>query len=197
MSRSVVLNTDLITYATLEELRSGSQTAFETIYLKYSHKITNFIFSTIKSFEDAEEISQEIFTYLWQNREKIDTGKSINSYLYILAKYNILNYFRRKKVHEAYMKDASHADCFESAGLDELMHVKEVKLMIELAVSGMPQQRQKIYRMSRNEGISNDEIAQQLGIAKNTVEKHLSFALKDIREIMMLYILIFVQSSFG
>lgn len=193
MNESVILNTDVITPEMLEALRSGNQEVFERIYLKYSHKITEFIFSMIKSFEDAEEISQEIFTYLWTNRARIDTGKDISSYLYILARFNILNYFRRKKVHESYLREAIHVNAEETVSSDELIYAEEIKLLIELTVSKMPAQRQKIYRMSRGEGISNDQIAEQLGIAKNTVEKHLTFALRDIRENLALFVLIFMH----
>lgn len=192
MNEGVVINSDVITRDMLEALRQGDESVFERIYLKHSHRITDFISSIIKSFEDAEEISQEVFTYLWTNRQKVDPDKDISAYLYILARFGIFNYFRSKKVHEAYVREAKYVNTDEAAATDELMYAKEIKIMVELAVDRMPEQRRKIYRMSRSEGINNDEIARKLGITKNTVEKHLTFALKDIREILALFVIVFM-----
>lgn len=70
---------------------------------------------------------------------------------------------------------------------------KELELLITIAVERMPPQRQRIYKMSREQGMSNDEIAASLCINKRTVENHLTQALADIRKLLSLILIIFFK----
>lgn len=79
------------------------------------------------------------------------------------------------------------ADCS-----DEILFAKEISLLVEMTVCRMPSQRSRIYRMSRNEGIPNDEIAGKLGISKKTVENQLSLALQEIRRVISAFLLLFI-----
>lgn len=79
----------------------------------------------------------------------------------------------------------------ESNETDDNIHLKELELLVTMVVEKMPPQRQKIYKMSRESGMNNEEIARELSINKRTVENHLSQALTDIRKALFITFILF------
>lgn len=82
-----------------------------------------------------------------------------------------------------------HTDIGSDITVEDTLFAKEIRLLIEMVVSEMPAQRQRIYRMSREQGVSNEEIAGTLGISKRSVENQISLALKEIRQAVTAYVI--------
>jgi len=163
-------------------LKAGDESAFKTVFDTWFKKLYYFSFRYLKNREQAEEIVQETMLQLWVTRAKLDVQYPISPYLYTIARRLSLNSLRQMATsksaserHYANMKDTVNTT-EEALGLAELKRITEEALLL------MPKQQQQVYRMSRNEGLSLDEIATILDIAKNTVKKHLSEALKVIRK---------------
>lgn len=167
--------------------------AFEAFFLHYYPQVKNFINRLIQNDEDAEDLSQDIFTNLWQNRESLSEVENLNAYLYHIAKNTVYRYIKRNLLFKNYQEKQSVNDSLlqlTSNQTEEELRVHEVELLVALAVSKMPPQRQKIYKMSREKGMNNEQIALELNISKRTVENHLTQALADIRKLLILAILI-------
>lgn len=165
-------------------LREGDAEAFEEIFITYFGKVKYFINGLLKSDADAEELAQDVFVKLWINKQFIDPQKSLNAYIYTMARNAALNHLKSISVHSNYLKEYQQEE--SACVTEESIHAHETELLIELSVSNMPPQRQTIYRMSRNEGITNEEIAKKLGITKKTVENQLSLALQELRKVVAL-----------
>ena len=88
--------------------------------------------------------------------------------------------------------DITDAQSVSSAATSPLEQVEahDMQLLIDMVVDSMPPQRQTVYRMSREEGLTNDEIAERLGLQKKTVENHLNLALGEIRRMLKILILL-------
>jgi len=175
---------------TLEALRNGEHKAFEVIFTVYYNKVRYFINGLLKSEADAEELAQDIFVKLWINRESIDPQKSFNAYIYTVARNAAFNFLKHKLVEASYLENYTALN--EVADSEQLIFAKEIGLLVELMVGKMPVQRKTIYQLSRNQGLSNDEIASQLGIARKTVENQLSLALQELRRIVQLFLVFFM-----
>lgn len=181
---------DVITPEHLYKLKSGDHSVFETIFLSYYDHLQHFLQVLTRSQEDSEELTQEVFVYIWSNRDKIDPSRNFKGYLYTIARNSAMRWFRDKRSHQ--IEAWEEIDDTQSNGgsaSDEIIIAKETELLIKMVVAGMPRQRKKIYEMSRVEGLRNDEIADMLNISKNAVEKQITFALKDIRDVLALFIL--------
>lgn len=165
---------------TLETLRHGDHAAFETVFTAYYSKVKSFIYSYIKSEADAEELAEELFVNLWINHRSINTSKSFDSYLHTIARNAAINFLKHKYVEDAYQNDAQSQE-YASTSEEELI-AKELGILIDDTVERMPQQRKEIYKLSRNTGLSNEEIAMRLNTTKRNVESQLSLALKEIRK---------------
>jgi RNA polymerase sigma-70 factor (ECF subfamily) len=169
-----------ITSSTLEALRAGDREAFDQVYLHFYTPLKFFLKMLLGSTEQAEDMCQELFTHVWLYHHQIDPEKNFKSYLYRSAKNLSMNYFREKKVRDDYTRILPESEEGDNTP-HEIVTAREVELLIKLIVNKMPVQRKKIFEMSRFEGKNNEEIAELLNIKKNAVEKHLTFAMKEIR----------------
>lgn len=173
---------DKITRETCEALRNGDHKAFEVVFIAYFNKVKYFINGLLRSEEDAEELAQELFVKLWTSRLSIDLDKKFSTYLYVIARNLAFNFLKSKYVRESYANDPYHVE--EIVDADEVVWAKELERMLHIAVEKMPDRRKEIFTLSRNEGLSNEEIATRLDISKKTVENQLSLALKELRQVI-------------
>ncbi|QIU95905.1 RNA polymerase sigma-70 factor [Bacteroides faecium] len=172
---------------TLEAFQNGNHKAFETVFVAYYNKTKAFIDGYIKSETDAEELTEDLFVNLWINHSSIDASKSFNAYLHTIARNAAINFLKHKYVHDAYLNDKQ--DIEYSSTSEEDLIAKELGVLIDDVVKKMPEQRRKIYTLSRNEGLSNTEIAERLNTTKRNVESQLSLALKEIRKVISCFLL--------
>ncbi len=171
---------------TIEALWNSDHKAFETVFITYYNKTKALIYGYIKSESDAEELTEDLFVNLWINRQSIDISKSFEAYLHTIARNAAINYLNHKYVHLAYTNKFQLQEC--SSTSEEDLIAKELGLLIDDLVEKMPEQRKQIYILSRNEGLSNTEIAERLNTTKRNVESQLSLALKEIRKAISTFI---------
>lgn len=172
---------NVITEQTIQSLRQGNHKAFEIVFKSYYAQIKLFTTGLIKSDADAEELTEELFVNLWVNRADINVEKSFNAYLHTIAYNMVMNFLRRKYVHNDYLKNNSNAQFCHSSE-DELI-ARETTLLMELAIEKMPDQRKQVFLLSKKEGLKNEEIAIRLQTTKRNVESQLSIALKELRKL--------------
>ena len=155
--------------------------AFSELYVHYKDKLDYFCLHLLKSKEEANDIVQEIFIRLWESRSFINPELSFSSFLYTMARNRILNYFRDIDIDEKVKQILSAQKITEEEAIDSKIIYTEYQMILQNAISQLPPQRQKIFNMSRIESMSHKEIAAELGISVNTVQEHISEALKFIK----------------
>mgnify|MGYP000794906445 FL=1 len=144
----------------------------------------------VKSESDAEDLTQEIFLKLWTHRSRFTEVSTFGSYLYVLAKHTAFNYIESRRVNLVSLERAGEEDGERSDTPYEDLVAKDLRLLVDMIVETMPPQRKMIYRMSRDEGLSNTEIAENLQLSKKTVENHLNLALKELRNAVFTFLLV-------
>lgn len=165
----------------IRNLREGDEAAFSFIYERLSSRIYSFAHKFLKNREQSEEIVQETFLHLWMNKETLDEQYPISVLLYMIARRLSLNALRKTANHQmAYanlFKEMAegHNETEESVMLSDLQRVTDDIL------DGLPNQQRIIFRLSRFEGLSYDEIAIRMKISRNTVKNHLVQAVKNLR----------------
>ena len=156
--------------------------AFDAIYNKYCHKLHEFVFMYLKQEEDAEEIVQEVFVKIWESRGKIDVYLSFESFLFTIA-YNATMSLLRKRVSETkskeYLKSLQKIDTNNQI-IDEIQY-KELDQKVKSLLERLTPRQKEIYHLSREEGLTHEEIAQRLNISESTVNNHLVKILKYLK----------------
>ncbi|KAA5270345.1 RNA polymerase sigma-70 factor [Bacteroides faecis] len=160
---------------------------YETVFIAYYNNTKAFIDGYIKSESDAEELTEDLFVNLWINHSSIDASRSFNAYLHTIARNAAINYLKHKYVHDTYLNNNQEIEY--SSTSEEDFIAKELGLLIDELVEKMPEQRRMIYTLSRNEGLSNAEIAERLDTTKRNVESQLSLALKEIRKVISCFLM--------
>ena len=108
----------------------------------------------------------------------------MDAYLFRIALNAFFRYIERSLLFKNYQSRQLSDDNSDLYEIESELNAKELELIIAIAVERMPSQRRKIYQMSREQGLSNENIARELNISKRTVENHLTQALADIRKIL-------------
>ncbi len=182
----------IISKAVIDQFLSGDQRAFQQLFTAAYPKVYSFVLSLVKDVDDTEDIVQTVFIKIWMKRERLAQSRNLDSYLYAITKNTVLNHFASQRTNYI---DVSTVSNLESDDISALQHIEaqDLQLLIDMIVENMPPQRQKVFRMSREEGLSNDEIAQRMGLSKKTVENHLNLALGDIRKMLKILILLFIH----
>ncbi|WKN42109.1 RNA polymerase sigma-70 factor [Tunicatimonas pelagia] len=161
------------------QLSQGQSVAFEALFRIYYSRLYRFAYSLLRSAEDAEEILQDVFIQVWEKRQQLDPESSFSSYLFTCTKHKALNVIRHR-VYERQYQSQSSANAI-STDTEEQIYFQELQEATQNAVDALHPQRKRIFKMSREEGLTYREIAQALGISQKTVENHLGLALKDLR----------------
>lgn len=166
-----------VSAADVKRLIRGEEEAFRRVYQVFGDRLYYFARKLGLGREDAEEIVQETFIRLWLNRQSIDPAIPIGGFIIIIARNQIYNTLKKAAVRKQYQSITSFDD--EPTGeIDS----GELHSLILQAVDEMPAKRQQVFRMSRFEGRLNQQIAEELGISKSTVENQLNKALRFLRK---------------
>jgi RNA polymerase sigma-70 factor (family 1) len=170
----------------LNAVKTGDSAAFNEIYHKYRQKIFGYAYHFTRCREEAEELTQDTFVKLWENRAKIDPDKNFDAFLYTLIRNNFLGTLRKKAREKAYNSENVAQEQSFNAIEDEL-DAKESKKLALQAIESLSPQVKKIYLMSRNDHHTHEEISQLMGISKNTVNNHLKKSLGIVRKYFKTY----------
>jgi RNA polymerase sigma-70 factor (ECF subfamily) len=162
-------------------LRQGSEAAYTEIYNRYKNLLQNHAYKKLEDFDEVKDVLQELFTQLWVKREELPETTNLRGYLYITMRNKIFNIIAHRKVTSAYIQSLQEFIREENYITDLLVREKEFKAMIDKEIDALPAKMQKVFRLSRDSGLSHREIAEQLDISEQTVSKQISNAIKVLR----------------
>ncbi|PCH67915.1 MAG: hypothetical protein COC06_10465 [Bacteroidales bacterium] len=177
-------------------LNANDQFAFEVLFYKYKNKLKGFVIKLAPSQVDSDEIVQKVFIKVWVQRTKIDPRKSFSSFLFTIAKNEVIDQLRSSISKRIYfMGHEAIADLNIS---DQSVNETQLELeqkVVEL-IKKIPERRRQIFELSRYDGLSYKQIAKELNISENTVDtqirKSLNYLREELRKIKIL-LLIFLS----
>ncbi len=179
-------------------LKEDSEYAFQLIFDKHRNRIYTTAIKFLKSPIIAQDVVQDVFLKLWFERNNINSSKSLEAWLYTVAKHNILNKLRKIANEWKAVDVLSHLLVTTENTTENHIVEKEYKQNLEKALTVLSDQQKLVFMLSRFEHLTYNQIAEKMGISPLTVKTHLSRALQAIKKhfesIGTLFILIF--SSF-
>lgn len=174
----------------IERLRLGDEEAFEAIYNQYAESLLIFAESKLYSLEESRDVIQELFLSIWLRRAELRIQSSLKSYLYAMAKNRVIDQIRRNMLKEGYAENMRQiSPAFQS--LEDELYARELSSNLDLELSRLPDTTREVFRLSRKEGKSNKEIAEQLNLSEQTVKNNISKALKHLRNTLRFFFQLF------
>ncbi len=165
-----------------DNVKKDDLTSYETIFKRYYKELFRFAFSYVRDSTIAEEMSQEVFLYMWDKRKKIEIQTTLKTYLYSAVKNKCLNYIKLELPKQRAMSDVSEVMLSVSEERKDEGENEILKKHIQSAIDGLPKKCRQIFLLSRNAGMTYEEIAEELDLSKKTVENQMGIALKKLRE---------------
>lgn len=173
-------NTDLDN-TILKAIKEGDANSFEILFHKYYQELCNYSMGILGDAEKAEDVVQDAFVYLWENRQKINITISLKSYLYQSVRNGALKIIRTQALEQHHMPRLT--EFIEYLEKSEFSEDELIKLQkIEQAIDELPSQCKNVFLMSFMDQKSYKQISDELGVSLNTVKTHVSKAYRIIRE---------------
>ena len=176
----------------LQEMAAGSEDAFCRLFDHYWNRVYASALVLTKSSQLAQDIAQEVFLQLWQNREKATDIQKLDGFLFISARNLIFKKMSRLKLEDAYQHYLTYHANEGAEDTSVPTEFKELQTWVELGISLLPPQQQKAFRLSRERGLSHEEISHQMGVSRAAVKDYivrsLAFLRKYLREHALLAI---------
>lgn len=148
--------------------------AFDIIYKKYSRRLYGFVFRYIKQEADTEEVVQEVFMKIWQSRENINIYSSFESFLFTIAHNATVNLLKKRATEQKYVEHVKSLQRIEETyELTDEIQYNELNQKFQDLLNELTPRQKEIFQLSREEGLTNEEIAKKLGISVQTVKNHL------------------------
>ncbi|MFA6580646.1 MAG: RNA polymerase sigma-70 factor [Paludibacter sp.] len=166
---------------TIKALREGNHTAYQQLFDSCYDALCRYAYSILKDMNEAEDVVQKTFCKLWDMHENLNIQSSINSYLYRMVHNDCINTIHQNTSHLEH--NLNYISSLDAENNSTIHHIESTDLQtaIEKALLVLPPQCRKVFEMSRFEQLSYSEIGVQLNISTNTVENHISKALKILR----------------
>ena len=168
------------TYLLRQIKDKDDEKAFELIFKKHYKTVYNYARYNIADETACHDITQDIFTYLWENRHSVDIRKSLRSYLLSASHNACINFLKKQSNKNRHLTNYFHESAKEEDGYDMIF---ESALMDSLntIINGLPDQCREVFLLSRVKGLKHKEIASKLNISPRTVETQIYRALRTIR----------------
>lgn len=159
---------------------------FDRLFHIYYPRIKAYV-SSILNDNNVEDITQEVFIYIWENRKKLYAGNKFGSYLFQTAYTKCLDYLRQKQRFEKYasvqLELAEEHQKFIMGDCPEIINLYKQNFfeILEKLLNELPPQRKEAFELAYLKGLKTKEIAEQLQIPPRTVESHLYLTIKFLK----------------
>jgi RNA polymerase sigma-70 factor (ECF subfamily) len=166
----------------LQQIAAGDQAAFREVYLSFYKRLYQFALAIVKTREPAEEIVEDVFIRIWQQKEGLSSIRNLRVYLYTATKNTALNYLS-KKARASITEPFDHIQIELNGSAvtpEQILITAEMYKKIQKAVEALPPRCKMIFKLVREDGLRYKEIAEILNISVNTIDVQMAIAVKRI-----------------
>lgn len=166
----------------IDNLRKGIEETFENVFNHFHQKLYFFFLKHMGDRHLAEELVQVTFVKLWLHREKLSYEHTLSEQVFRIAKTSMIDTFRKGRTEQQALQAIGEQGSATTVHTGESIDLAD---QLQKGIHAMPPVQQKVFLLSRYEGLSNKEIANHLSISPKTVERHITKALRLLRQVIM------------
>jgi RNA polymerase sigma-70 factor (ECF subfamily) len=166
----------------IRRIRQGDKQEFEKLFRSSYVSLVRYAKTILKDHDTAEEIVQDLFFRLWQDRGNLTIESSLNGYLFRSVHNRSLHYIEHQKVVDRHAGEIAASADQTAEPVTEAIYYSELQSKVAKVLERLPERCSVIFRMSRFEGLKYNEIAEKLSVSLKTVEANMGKALKEFRK---------------
>lgn len=167
----------------LKRISEGDDAAFREVFDLYRNRFYGVAFKMSASAYIAEEMVQEAFIALWKNRSLVANVEKPSSYLFSIFYRCLYQHYKREAVEQKLKKELARFEAETEADIILEKFSKEDQYqLLERAIDILPPQQAMAYRLSKQQGLSREQVAAKMGISPNTVRNHLAEAIRTLKD---------------
>jgi len=166
----------------IRRIRQGDKGQFESLFRSSYVSLVRYAKRLIKDHDSAEEIVQDLFFRIWQDKEKIEIESSLNGYLFRAVHNRCLHWIEHNKVVERHAREVFAQETEAADNPADAIYYKELQSKIIQIIEKLPDRCGRIFCMNRFEGLKYSEIAEKLSVSVKTVEADMGRALREFRK---------------
>lgn len=159
-----------------QQLKLGDSKAYEFLMDSYYQNLCSYAFVLTKDKASAEDIVQNVFVKIWENRKNIKSDFSVRNYFYKAVYNEFIDQYRKNK--PVIYLEKKHLEASDLAVESEKGNIEELILLLEKEISNLPPKCKRIFMLNKKEGLTHLEISKYLDVSTKTVEGHMTKAFK-------------------
>lgn len=165
----------------LKQIKLNDKDAIDSIFQAYSKRLYHFALAYLKTEGDSKDVVQDVFINFWNNRNSLKEDTNLEAYLFTITKNSVISIFRKKITEKEYLKHLRETAIFQYAENEEQYDYERLSLKIKELIDQLPEQRKRVFKLSKEKGLSNKAIAEELNISVKTVEDHMTKARRFLK----------------
>lgn len=177
----------------MQQVAAGDQKAFRVLFDQYKERFYAVARKMTRSDDTAQEMVQEIFIKIWQNRYSLSQVNDADAYLFTILYRQIFRHYKKLALERKLLRLIAESPAFRNV-TDETVLARESQRLINEAVAQLPPQQQQVFLLSKQQGLTREQVAEKLRISPNTVRNHLAEAIRHIKlhlkQAALLYLLL-------
>lgn len=177
----------------LELSKNGDEKAFSELYERHRKPVFQHAFLFFQDYDKAQDVMQEVFIKLWEKRESIQVNSSFKAYLHSMVRRINLNQIAHAGVARKYQDFVINSDDHSTNTVTDYIIAKELTEIIDEKIASLPQKMREVFKLSREEQLSHQEISDQLNISTKTVRQQIYNALLNLKSNLKYIFLIFLS----
>lgn len=170
----------------IQQLQQGSERAFTILYDKFSKQLYRNVLRLVKDEFIAQELLQDLFLKIWENRQSIKIEGSFKSFLFKVAENLVFMYFRKVAKDSRLIENLIRANIEFDINAEEIIISRQDQELLYAAIANLPPQRKQVYTLCKLEGKSYEEVSKELGISTSTISDHIVKANKTVKQFLQL-----------
>jgi RNA polymerase sigma-70 factor (family 1) len=169
----------------LIKLQAGDKQSFRVVYETHVSSLHAFVFRFTKSTALTDDIIQEVFIKIWENRGQLDPSKSFKAFLYKIAKNQVLNVLARYKTEETMRKEILVGAERNANVTEQELEFQEMSEVLQEGIAQLPSQQRKIFELCKTQGLTYEEAASQLNLSTSTINSQMVNALRFLKNYLI------------
>lgn len=161
-----------------QQLVAGNGDAFATLYVLHQSAVYQFILKFVHSASMAEDLQQEVFLKVWEQRKRFAGVHNFRAYLFIIARNHTLNILKKTLRSDIAASEVINGFYQLRNPVEDRLQDKEYQAFLHKILATLPARTRDIFRRCREQGQSYDEVANALGISRNAVKNHMVLSMK-------------------